>query len=155
MEFKDSELNALLAGVSIPPDQSELLQVLKEAHTLCGGLSAETQQQIAKTLQISPALIAALIKVTPRLRTLAAKHTVVVCLGDCCRKGGSYALLKAVQRTLGIETGQQTTDGVFRLETRSCFKQCATAPNLSIDGEIFSGLTPSDIPSLLQRFRNP
>lgn len=146
-------LDGLLRDVAPPLDQPELLALLKEAQALAGGaLSPALQGRIAQAAGVPPSVVAALVRVTPSLKASACRHVITVCLGKGCRAHGAYPLLKAVQRTLGVATGQTTPDGRFRLATRTCLKRCGAGPNLLVDGDLHTGVTPARLPAILSQY---
>lgn len=147
------ELQTLIQAAGQQPEHAELLQLLKSAQALCGTLTPEIQKELAEALDIKPGVIAALIRVTPALKAMPYRHLITVCIGNHCRAKGSFALLKCIQQELGIETGQTTRDGRIRLATRTCLKNCKNAPNVQINDKRYTGLTPDDIPMLLQSLK--
>jgi NADH:ubiquinone oxidoreductase subunit E len=63
-------------------------------------------------------------------------------------------LLKALQRTLKIEAGQTTRDGLFSLETVACIGACGLAPVICVNGEFHGNLTVDDVPKILNHYRS-
>lgn len=50
---------------------------------------------------------------------------------------------------MGISSGQTTKDGKFSLATKNCMKQCGASPNLTVNGKLYSHVTPDDLPGIL------
>jgi len=66
----------------------------------------------------------------------AGEHTCVVCMGTACYIKGAPQLLAAMQRDLGIETGETTADGRVSLLTARCLGSCGLAPAVVYDNEV-------------------
>lgn len=69
------------------------------------------------------------------------RNTVCVCRGTACHVRGSQGLLDALEDTLGIDKDRKlpatTADGEVTLRTVACFGQCALAPIVEVNGEVF------------------
>jgi NADH-quinone oxidoreductase subunit E len=72
-------------------------------------------------------------------------HTVAICRGTACHTRGSRALLERVKLQLSLHDAPDgadkltltTPDRRFTLRTVACFGQCALAPVVEINHEIF------------------
>jgi len=85
---------------------------------------------------------------TPR-----GKHLVSTCLGTACHVRGSQKIVQRLNKELGIQAGQTTTDKEFSLETVNCLGACALGPVVVVDGHYFSHVKTSAIPDILDRAR--
>lgn len=81
------------------------------------------------------------------------KYQVQICRGTACHVKGSFNLLEALQRELGIEAGQTTRDGLFSLETVACLGACSIAPVLNLNGEFHGRLDKKMVQALLNQIR--
>jgi len=81
--------------------------------------------------------------------TPTGKKMIRVCQGTACRVQGGARILEEVKRRLGIAPGGTTSDGTFTLETVACPGTCALAPNMTINGEVHSHLTPEKVAEIL------
>ncbi len=76
------------------------------------------------------------------------KHTVCICRGTACHTRGSRDLLERLRLDLGLNATDQdedtadkialtTPDGKYTLRTVACFGQCALAPVVEVDHNIY------------------
>jgi len=68
-----------------------------------------------------------------RART-GANH-LMVCTNVSCMLKGGYEILHHVEKKLGIEPGQTTSDGAFTLKEGECFGACGDAPVLLVNNK--------------------
>jgi NADH:ubiquinone oxidoreductase subunit E len=54
---------------------------------------------------------------------------------------------------LGIRNGETTTDGQFTLAGTRCLGTCGLAPVVMIDEDVHGGVTPDQVPVLLDKYR--
>jgi NADH-quinone oxidoreductase subunit E len=88
------------------------------------------------------------------------KHTIVVCRGTACHTRGSRALLMETAAKLGFsateddeEASFTTPDKFFTVRTVACFGQCALAPVVAIDGNIYSHITTGKLLGLIEKLQ--
>ena len=84
---------------------------------------------------------------TPR-----GKHTIKVCMGTACHVRGSPRVLDEIVRTLEIDPGETTGDGLFTLETVNCLGACAIGPVVVIDDE-YHMVKPGGFSEVLDDFK--
>ncbi len=77
----------------------------------------------------------------------------MICRGTACHVKGSAKVLDTVTRTLRLEPGQTTRDGLFSLEVVACMGACALSPAIAINGEFFPKVSPTKIVKLLDQCR--
>ncbi len=77
------------------------------------------------------------------------RHNVCVCRGSACGVKGGKDIISAAADVLGVGPGQTTPDFEYTLETVSCFGNCAVAPAMLVDKELYGDLTPERVRSLL------
>lgn len=75
---------------------------------------------------------------------------LVVCDNTPCINNGGGKLLLELKTILGIEVGEVTKDGKYRLETKRCFGQCGKGPNIKIGNKIYNYITKKDLLDLLK-----
>ena len=80
------------------------------------------------------------------------KHLVRVCTGTACYVRGGKRILASVEETLGIKSGETSSDGEFTLETVNCLGCCALGPVVEIDGRYFGTRTPGKIEEILSHY---
>jgi NADH-quinone oxidoreductase subunit E len=79
------------------------------------------------------------------------KHLISVCLGTACHVQGGPGIAEALQRELGIQSGETTPDKEFTLETVNCLGACALGPVAVVDGRYFSKVRTPMIKDILER----
>jgi len=88
------------------------------------------------------------------------EHIITVCMGTACHVRGAEAVLSALGKHLGIETGMAqdgkfavtTEDNKFTVTIARCFGACSMAPVLSVDGNLYGYATPENLPAILAEF---
>ena len=94
-----------------------LLPVLHEAQEIYGYLPIEVQQMVADGLGISLSEVYGVATFYSRFSlTPKGKHKISVCLGTACYVKGSDKILAAVEKKLGIKSGECTADGLFSID---------------------------------------
>jgi NADH-quinone oxidoreductase subunit E len=127
-------------------------------------LSAETLRYIAQRTDLplaqiySFATFYALFNLEPQ-----GEHTVCVCRGTACHTRGSRNLLDRLKMNLNIQPGADegsadkvsvtTPDRQFTLRTVACFGQCALAPVVEIDHEIYGHVSERTIEREIQEIK--
>ena len=86
------------------------------------------------------------------------EHTVTVCRGTACHTKGSKMLLDDLGLVLGgskeIESGESgftSSDNKFTIATVACFGQCALAPVVAVDDDIYGNMTTAKLKKLLNK----
>jgi len=65
---------------------------------------------------------------------------------------GSCSLLDYLKQKLDVELGETSADGLFTLETSECLGNCAAAPAMMVNQEMYGNLSPGMIDSLLEHY---
>lgn len=152
MSLMSTELAEILS--SHKWEKGALIPILQKVQRELGYLSEEAIAEIAKRARISKnevfgvASFYAQFYFTPR-----GKHTVKVCLGTSCHVRGGPRILEAVERGLGIETGETTEDCKFSLERVACFGCCALSPVMVVGGTVYSRMTPQKVKEILRLYQ--
>ncbi len=86
------------------------------------------------------------------------EHTVTVCRGTACHTKGSKVLLDDLGLVLGgssaLESGESgftSSDNRFTVSTVACFGQCALAPVVAVDGNIYGDMTTAKLKKLMSK----
>ena len=79
---------------------------------------------------------------------------VSVCANISCMLCGSERIVEAVERHLGIKTGQSTPDGKFFLKREEeCLAACNNAPMMMVDHVYYENLTPESAVEVLEKIK--
>jgi len=82
------------------------------------------------------------------------KHVVRACLGTACHVRGGPAIVRELERQLGIKAGDTTADREFTREAVNCLGACALGPVVVVDGHYFPKVETSMIGAILEHARN-
>jgi NADH-quinone oxidoreductase subunit E len=68
---------------------------------------------------------------------------VSICTNICCMLRGADEIVAAVERHLGIRTGESTPDGkIYLKREEECLAACNNAPMMMVDHVYYENLTP-------------
>lgn len=79
--------------------------------------------------------------------TPPAKKEIRVCRGTACHSAGNTALLAALEAATGLKPGESNED--YSLDWVECLGQCQAAPNMLINGKLYTNVDPPKIADLL------
>ena len=135
-------------------DESALIYVLKEAQGIFGYLPKEVQLHIAGKLGVSPAKVYGVVSFYSYFSTNpVGEHKISVCLGTACFVKGSKDVLAELEKQLEIKAGETTKDLKFTIECLRCVGACGLAPVVVVDGKVYSRVTPEDVTSIINEYR--
>ena len=130
-----------------------LLPVLHEAQEIYGYLPIEVQQMVADGLNVSLSEVYGVATFYSRFSlTPKGKHRISVCLGTACYVKGADKVLAAVEKKLGIKSGECTADGLFSIDSCRCVGACGLAPVMMVDEEVYGKLTPDLVGKILDKY---
>jgi len=130
-----------------------LIPVLQEAQNIYGYLSKEVMQRIAAELKVpfskvyGVATFYAQFHLQPRGRNI-----IRVCQGTACHVRGGAKVFEAVQKDLGIGSGETTTDLRYTLETVACLGACGLAPVMMVNDDTHGRLTPDRAVEIIKKY---
>jgi NADH-quinone oxidoreductase subunit E len=133
--------------------RAALIPVLQQAQDHYGYLPEAVLEEIARRLRLPLSIVYGVVTFYAQFHlTPRGRHTIRSCQGTACHVKGGKAVLEALQRALGIRSGETTPDLRFTLETMACLGCCFLAPALLIDDQYFGKLTARDVESVLEQF---
>lgn len=148
MEMSDRQTGEILAYYRNLPGRSSqetIVEMLRELQDLHGCISPVIRELAADAAGVKPSMVQTIVKRMPSLKESAYIHEIVLCTGGRCAPRGNMELLRDLKQRLGIGKDGISRDGKVCLKTRSCLKHCRTAPNVMIDGCMYSGKDADDI----------
>lgn len=129
----------------------EILHDIQNAHPQ-SYIPPQVVTQVARHLNIKQAQVYGVIGYYSMLSEKPrGRHVIRVCVSPICNLMGSDNLLDYLKGRLGLEVGQTTPDGLFTLETTECLGNCASAPAMMINQEMYGSLTTGMVDSLLEQ----
>jgi NADH-quinone oxidoreductase subunit E len=146
-ELNQQFLDKVISGRRGRP--GSLLGILEQAqeHEPRKFLSRETLEYIAAKTDTPPARVYgvvsfyALFNLEPQ-----GKNTICICRGTACHTRGSRELLESLMFKLGFHNPDEeltdkialtTSDGNYTIRTVACFGQCALAPVVEVNHEVY------------------
>jgi len=138
-----------------PRRKDYLLEILHDVQSQStkNYIPEEVVQRIAEHLNVKKAQVYGVIGYYSMFSTKPrGKYVIRVCASPICNMMGSCNLLDYLKQRLGIALGETTADGLFTLETTECLGNCAAAPAMMVNQEMFGNLTPGMIESLLEHY---
>ena len=135
-------------------NQSALIPALHRAQADQGWLSAETQSEVAKLLDLSLQTVAGVVSFyTMFHQKPVGKYLLQVCRNLSCTMLGGQELRKKLEERLGISEGETTPDGRFTLIEVECLGSCGTAPVLMVNDRYVENVKVADVDRLLSELR--
>ena len=147
-EEKEKQTEEILNYYSSLEDrgsQENIVAMLRELQEVNGYIGPALKEMAAVTAGVKPAVIQVILKRYPSLKPAPFYHEVVVCTGRSCSGKGSGELLYDLKRRLEIRKNGISADGRICVRIRNCLKNCKGAPNVMVDGVVYSGLSVDEI----------
>lgn len=141
-----------------PPDRkrSAVISALRAAqHQNQGHLTTELMDAVAEYLSLPPIQVYEVASFYSMFETKPVGRVhVSVCTNISCMLCGSDRIVEAVERHLGIKTGESTPDGKFFLKREEeCLAACNNAPMMMVDHVYHENLTPEKAVKILEEVK--
>ena len=131
--------------------RSALIPVLREIQNEYSYLSAESMEEAANMLEITPSSVQNVATFYTMFFTEpAGKHVVWVCRTLSCALRGAEHVEHYMCDKLGIKTGETTPDGKITLMEAECLASCGTAPVMLVDNTLEENLTKARVDEVIQ-----
>ena len=130
-----------------------LMPVLQEAQEIYGYLPIEVQTMVADGLSISLSEVYGVATFYSQFSlTPQGENRISVCLGTACYVKGADKILAAIEKKLGIKSGECTPDGLFSLDSTRCIGACGLAPVIMINDDVYGKVTPDQIDKIIDSY---
>jgi NADH-quinone oxidoreductase subunit E len=144
-EHTRHEIDCWLA--KFPPDRrrSAVIAALREAQHQNGGyLTAPLMDAVADYIGLQPIQVYEVASFYSMFETRPCGRVhVSVCTNISCMLRGSDEIVAAVEKHLGISTGESTPDGrIYLKREEECLAACNNAPMMMVDHVYHENLTP-------------
>ena len=130
-----------------------LVTVLQNINEIYNYLPENILRYISQKLDIPLSLI---YRITTFYKAFSlkprGKNIITVCMGTTCHVKRAPMIVNALERELGITTGETTEDMNFTLETVACLGCCGLAPVMTIGEDLYGKLTQAKIPKIINRY---
>ncbi|MBW2410186.1 MAG: NADH-quinone oxidoreductase subunit NuoE [Deltaproteobacteria bacterium] len=119
-----------------------------------GYLSDEAVEETAGLLDMTPLEVEELATFyTFTYREPVGKYVIHVCDSVICWMDGYEALKDYLCKTLGINLGETTADGLFTVLPVCCIGYCDQSPAMLINKKVYGHLTPEKIDNVLEKLK--
>ena len=150
-EFRKS-LEEHIATVDHPRELAVDVMFALQDHY--GYLSDEAVEETARMLDMTPLEVEELATFyTFTYREPVGKYVIHVCDSVVCWMDGYESLKDYLCKTLGINLGETTSDGMFTLLPVCCIGYCDLSPAMLINKKAYGHLTPEKIDNILKKLR--
>jgi NADH-quinone oxidoreductase subunit E len=137
-----------------PSRKSAVLPALTIAYRQLGYLNDDIYLEIADAIDVPVVEIAeAATFYTMFPKQPTGEYLIQVCHNISCALLGADSLIEYLERRLGIEKGETTSDGLFTLISVECLGSCATAPMMQINHDYYENLTREKVDRILDDLR--
>lgn len=146
-----TELERFIEGIE--SKETALIEVLHEAQHLFGYLPMEVQLFIGEKLNVPASNIYGVVSfysyftMTPK-----GKNVINVCTGTACFVRKAETIVKEIEKTLNIKTGETTSNGMFTLDCLRCVGACGLAPVVMVNDEVYGKVKAEDIPKIISKY---
>ena len=155
MQFSEKaqkEYEGILARY--PRPETAVIAVLDLAQRDFGSVSEEVEQYLSDTMGVHLSQIHAAATFYTMFNTKpTGRHHIQVCRNLSCSLLGAEHIVDHLEKTLGVQAGNTTDDGVFTLSTVECLGSCGTAPMMQIDDTYYENLTPERVNEVINELR--
>lgn len=135
-----------------PPERksSAVMAALRIAQEEHGWLSVPLMDYVAELLDMRPiqvyevASFYSMYDLKP-----CGRHKISICTNISCMLCGSEAIVKHLEKRLGIKLGETTPDKKFTLKEVECLAACCGAPMFQIGKTYHENLTPQKVDEIL------
>jgi len=133
-------------GIAIP--------LLADVQREIGYVGEEAVEHVGAELCIPPAELFGVATFYAMFRFQPqGKHVVRLCRGTACHVQGSGLIVNHLERTLGIQDGETTSDLMFTLQCVACLGCCSLAPVMMVGDDVHGRLTPEKAVDVLEKLR--
>jgi formate dehydrogenase subunit gamma len=145
----DSCVSAAVARFGREP--GPLLEILHAVQNELGCVPAAAVPPIADALNLSRAEVHGVVSFYHHFRERPAGRCLVqLCRAEACKAMNGDALAVFATRHLGVEFGQTRADGAVTLESVYCLGNCACAPSMTVNGQLYGRASPRMLDELAQ-----
>lgn len=138
-----------------PNKRSAVMDALRIAQTDRGGhLERSDMEDVAAALEMNTVEVnaAAAFYTMYNIQKPVGRHHIQVCRNISCSLLGAEHIIKYIERSLNIKTGETTPDNRFTLSTVECLGSCGTAPMMQVNDDYYENLTEQKVDEIIKKF---
>jgi len=138
-----------------PDSLSAVMPALQLAQSEHGGwLPPAAFREVADALELTPAYCLSIASFYDMFRLEPVGETLVeVCTNVSCGLAGAQQVVDALERELGVRTGETSGDGRFTLRTVECIGGCGWATVVAVNNRHRLHVKAGDVPALVAELR--
>jgi NADH:ubiquinone oxidoreductase subunit E len=145
------QANQIIA--SFERDSNYLIHILQEIQAKLGYVSLESQRMVADYLGVPASKVFGIASFYNFFKMYPpGRHQIHVCMGTACYVRGARKLIDKIKADFKIDPGETTSDHRFSLEEVRCIGCCAIGPVITVDGDVYGGMTAEKITSVLEKY---
>jgi NADH-quinone oxidoreductase subunit E len=130
------------------------IEAMQIVQRYLGWISDESLCDIADFLKMTPDELEGVATFYNHIyRKPVGKHVILICDSVCCWILGYEGLQQHIGKSLGIQLGETTPDGLFTLLPIQCLGACDKAPAIMIGDELYTDLTPDKFDEIIASYR--
>jgi len=129
-------------------DALRIAQVDREGH-----LERSDMEDIASMLEMNAVEVnaAAAFYTMYNIQKPVGRYHIQVCRNISCSLMGAEHIIKYMERSLNIKTGETTPDNRFTLSTVECLGSCGTAPMMQVNDDYYENLNEQKVNEILNK----
>lgn len=137
-----------------PTRRAAILPLLWMIQEKVGWVPEEAIHIVAERCEVAPSHVYGVVSFyTMYNRSPVGRYHIQVCTNLSCQLQGAEHVLDCLRRSLGIDLGQTTPDGVFTLSEVECLAACEMAPVAQVNDDFIGPLDAKGIDEMIAWFR--
>lgn len=137
-----------------PNKRAALLPALNLAQELRGHVSAESMDEVAALLDLSPAYVRGVTTFyTMYNKRAVGRYLVQVCTNISCNLCGADEVLETFLRYTDAELGETSKDGNFTVIEAECLAACGFPTCVQINSRYYENVTPADVSQIIEHLK--
>lgn len=135
-------------------NRASLIPILRKVKEKYRGVDSYAMQLIADVLGIHPVEVHAVATFYSFIQPETEGRLVFrLCRTLSCELEGKEKVAEQLQRDLGIDFGETTSDQLFSLEWANCMGMCDQGPAMLVNETVYTQLTPEKVHAIVEEYR--
>lgn len=144
------EIDELIARY--PSRRSAMLPLLWLVQQQEGWISQESMQEVSEILGCTVAEVYEVVSFyTMFQQKPVGRYHIALCDTLACGICGAMEVAEYLKEKYGIEKNKVTSDGRFSLEYVECIGNCAAAPAMLVNEDLYGELTPETLDQIIEK----